>query len=467
MQQALVRSSRTVMTVTRSFFFPPKPSFLFCHSSFCSSPGLPSKSNQQQSPTSTSKIGSPTRVQKLISAQSDPLLAKEIFDFASNQPGFRHSYSSFLVLILKLGRSKHFSLVDDLLVRLKSDKYPVTPTLFSYLIKIYAEADLPEKALKTFYKMLEFNIKPLPKHLNRILELLVSHRNFLRPAFDLFKSAHKYGVLPNTKSYNIMMAAFCLNGDLSIAYKLFNKMFERDVVPDVETYRILMQALCRKSQVNKAVDLLEDMLNKGFVPDSLSYTTLLNSLCRKKKLREAYKLLCRMKVKGCNPDIVHYNTVILGFCREGRAMDAIKVLEDMPSNGCLPNLVSYRTLAGGLCDQGMFDEAKKYVEEMLLKGFSPHFSVSHSLIKGFCNVGKTDEANEVLGELLKHGEVPHIDTWVMILPTICEDYDTERTGKILEEVMKVEIKPDTRIVEAGIRLEDYLIRKIRSRSKRP
>ncbi|PPR88492.1 hypothetical protein GOBAR_AA32199 [Gossypium barbadense] len=457
MLQCFLRFSKTVTTVPCSLTSPINPSFLLFYSS---SPNPPP--NQRQ--PSPSPIASPTRVLKLISAQSDPLLAKEIFDVATTQPGFRHSYSSFLVLILKLGRSKHFSVVDDLLVRLKSDQYRVTPTLFSYLIKIYAEADLPEKALSVFYKMLEFNVKPLPRHLNRILELLVSHRNFIMPAFDLFKTAHKYGVFPNTKSYNILMGAFCLNGDLSIAYKLFNKMFERDVMPDVESFRILMQGLCRKSQVNRAVDLLEDMLNKGFVPDSLSYTTLLNSLCRKKKLREAYKLLCRMKVKGCNPDILHYNTVIFGFCREGRAMDAVKVLEDMPSNGCLPNLVSYRTLVGGLCDQGMFDEAKKYMEEMLSKGFSPDFSVSHALIKGFCSVGKIDAATEVLGEMLEFREVPHTDTWGTIVPTICEDYETEKMEEILEEVMKIEIKRDTRIVEAGIGLEDYLIRKIRNRS---
>ncbi|KAE8657757.1 Pentatricopeptide repeat-containing protein [Hibiscus syriacus] len=214
-------------------------------------------------------------------------------------------------------------------------------------------------------------------------------------------------------------------------------MFEREVVPDVESYRILMQGMCRKSQVNRAVDLLEDMLNKGFVPDSLSYTTLLNSLYRKKKLREAYKLLCRMKVKGCNPDIVHYNTVILGFCIQGRAMDAVKVLEDMPSNVCLPNSVSYRTLIGGLCDQGVFDEAKMLMEEMLAKGFSLHFS-----------------------------EVPHIDTWVTVVPTLCEDYEPERMEEILDEVLKVEIKRNTRIVEAGIGSVDHLIRKTRSKSKR-
>ncbi|KAJ6679903.1 hypothetical protein OIU79_019606 [Salix purpurea] len=411
-----------------------------------------------------SPIGSPSRVQKLIASQSDPLLAKEIFDYASRQPNFQHSYSCYLILILKLGRAKYFSFIDDLLIDLKSKNYPVTPTLFSYIIKIYGEANLPDKALKIFYTILKFDCNPSPKHLNGILEILVSHQNYIKPAFGLFRDAHRYGVFPDTKSYNILIRAFCLDGQLSIAYSLFNQMFRRDVMPDVVSYRILMQALCRKNQVNGAVGLLEDMLNKGYVPDALSYTTLLNSLCRKKKLREAYKLLCRMKVKGCNPDIIHYNKVILGFCREGRAMDACKVLEDMESNGCLPNLVSYRTLVGGLCDQGMFDEAKSHLEEMMLKGFSPHFAVSNALIKGFCNGGKIAEACGVVEELLKHGEAPHTESWVIMVSRICEVDDLQRIGETLDKVMKVELKGDTRIVEAGIGLEEYLIKRIQQKS---
>uniref|UniRef100_A0A5B7BSM2 Putative conserved oligomeric Golgi complex subunit 4 n=1 Tax=Davidia involucrata TaxID=16924 RepID=A0A5B7BSM2_DAVIN len=474
-QPPFLRSCKTAITVLRSTF-PPKVPELALYSSITQQEQQQKKHRRQQDQEprlSKSPIGSPARIEKLIASQKDPLLAKEIFDLASRQPNFRHSYSSFHTLILKLGRSGHFSLMEHLLSLLKSDRsYRVTPSLFSHIIRIYGDARLPDKALNTFYTLVaqdqDLDTLPNSKHLNCVLQVLVAHPNYLRPAFDLFKSAHhRYGISPNTKSYNILMLAFCLNGDLSIAYSLFNQMFKRDdVVPDVESYRILMQGLCRKSQVNKAVDLLEDMLNKGFVPDSLSYTTLLNSLCRKKKLKEAYKLLCRMTVKGCNPDIVHYNTVILGFCRERRALDACKVLEDMPSNGCLPNLVSYRTLVGGLCDQGMYHEAKNYMEEMLSKGFSPHFSVFHALIKGFCNVGKIEEAGGVLGEMLRHGEAPHVDTWVEIIPRICHVDDMVRIGDKLEQVLKVEIKPDTRIVEAGVGLEEYLIRKTRARSRK-
>ncbi|MBA0640381.1 hypothetical protein Goklo_023324 [Gossypium klotzschianum] len=100
-------------------------------------------------------------------------------------------FKSTVIIAIANSFPYHFSLINDLLIRLKSDQYRVTPTLFFYLIKIYAEADLPEKALNVFYKMLEFNVKPLPRNLNRILELLVSHCNFIMPAFDLFKTAHK------------------------------------------------------------------------------------------------------------------------------------------------------------------------------------------------------------------------------------------------------------------------------------
>ncbi|XP_057788234.1 pentatricopeptide repeat-containing protein At4g01400, mitochondrial-like [Salvia miltiorrhiza] len=410
-------------------------------------------------------ICSPARIRKLIASQTDPLLAKEIFDLASHQPNFRHSYATYHTLILKLGRSRHFSLMNAIISSLKSLDYSISPSLFTHIIQIYGDANLPEKALKTFYTILEFNIKPRQKHLNCILEILVANSDFLRPAFDLFRAAHRYGVSPNTNSYNIMMRAFCLNGDLSIAYTLFNHMFKRNVLPDVESYRILMQALCRKSQVNKAVDLLEDMLNKGFVPDTLSYTSLLSSLCRKKKLKEAYKLLCRMKVKGCNPDIVHYNTVISGYCKVGCAADACKVLDDMSSNGCLPNLLSYQNIVGGLCNQGMYDEAKMYIKVMVSKEFRPHLSVVHMLVKGFCKLGKLEDACEVLIELLMHGNVPHTETWAEIVARICEEDDAEAIGEAMKEVVKVEIKSDTRIVDAGVGLEEYLMRKMKSRSR--
>ncbi|KAK6922160.1 Pentatricopeptide repeat [Dillenia turbinata] len=472
MRQQLLHSSKTFIIGIR----PTACSWVLAFHSSIPTP-IPTSHDDQlerQSESSFKSVSyiSSARVGKLIASQSDPLLAKEIFDLASRQPNFHHSLSSILILISKLGRSGHFSLLEKVLADLLRSpaSYSFSPppdALFTLVLRIYRDAQKPREALQTFYSIPKFNCKPLPKHLNLALEALVIHPSSIQTAFDLFKVAHsRYEVAPNTKSYNILMRAFCLRGDISVAYSLFNQMFKRDVVPSVESYRILMQALCRKSQVNTAVDLLEDMLNKGFVPETLTYTTILNSLCRKKKLKEAYKLLCRMKVKGCNPDIIHYNTVILGFCREGHAIDACKVLDDMSSNGCLPNLTSYRTLVSGLCAEGLLDEAKYYMEEMMSKGLSPHFSVFHDLIRGLCNVGKVEEACGVLEKMLRHGEAPHRDTWESVVPMICEVDEMMKSANILEEALKIEITPLTRLVEAGVGLERYVIQRIRAKSKR-
>ncbi|XP_031499120.1 pentatricopeptide repeat-containing protein At4g01400, mitochondrial [Nymphaea colorata] len=395
--------------------------FSFSSSASSSSSSLPS-----------SQMGSPAHVQKLIASQDDPLLAKEIFDLASRQPGFRHSYSAFHTLIVKLGRSNHFSLMDSLLRRLKSESYPVTPGLFVDIMQIYCNAKMLDDAVKTFLRMPEFNCKPLTKHFNSLLRVLIDH-NQIRMAYSLFQNSDSLGISPNIQTFNILIKAFCLNNKLSIAYSLFNQIFKRDMIPDVECYRILMQGLCRKSQVKTAFNLLDDMLNKGFVPDGLTYTSLLNSLCRKKKLREAYKLLCRMKVKGCNPDILHYNTLIVGFCREGRGQEAQKVLDQMPANGCNPNAVSYRTLINGLCKQSLLEEAKAYLDRMVSLGLDPHCSTFHSLIHGYCQGYRIEEACGIVELMLKGGFVPHIQSWEAVVPRICD----EDGGVMFDEVVKM------------------------------
>lgn len=116
--------------------------------------------------------------------------------------------------------------------------------------------------------------------------------------------------------------------------------------------------------------------------------------------------------------------------------------------------MSYRTLVSGLCSQGLYDEAKSYLDLMMAKGFSPHVSVWYSLINGLCNVGKIEDACAVLDGMLKSGEAPHYDTWMDVVSRVCE-VETER----LEKVLKVDIEPHTRIVDAGVGLQEYLVKK--------
>ncbi|XP_042407278.1 pentatricopeptide repeat-containing protein At4g01400, mitochondrial-like [Zingiber officinale] len=404
-------------------------------------------------------IGSPARIHRLIAAQADPLLAKEIFDVASSlRPDLPLRPSSLHSLILKLARGGHFSASSSLLRRLPSP----SPALLSSLFLTFSRLGRPDLALYTFRRLVSSpspSTPPRPKLFRRLLSALAAHPSSLPSALSLLKSSPSFGVPHSVRAHNVLIHAFARTGNVAVAYSLFNRLFALDLAPDTSTYRILMQALCRKSQVSTACNLLDDMLNKGYTPDALTYTTLLNSLCRKKRLREAYKLLCRMKVRGCNPDIVHYNTLIVGLCRQGRPLDACKVLEDMPDKGCFPNLVSYSTLIHGLCAQGQYDQGLAYLELMLSKELVPHFSVAHALVKGLCSVGKVEEACRVMEATLRHGVAPHVDTWDLVVAGVCDDDMEQLMDYIRKVANEEEWRKNTRIVQVGRGLNEYMVNK--------
>ncbi|WOK95162.1 hypothetical protein Cni_G03869 [Canna indica] len=437
---------------TRMVLRHPLLSNLICSSAFAN-----------QATPLTPSIGSPARIHKLIAAQSDPLLAKEIFEVASSlRPDLPIRSTSHHSLILKLARAGHFSAALSLLRRLPSP----SPALLSSLFLAFSRLRRPDLALSAFRRLLASpSSPPRPKLFRRLLSALAAHSSSLPAALSLLKSCSSFGVPHSVRAHNVLIHAFARAGNVAVAYSLFNRIFTLGLAPDVTTYRILMQALCRKSQVGTASDLFEDMLNKGYVPDSLAYNTLLNSLCRKKRLHEAYKMLCRMKVRGCNPDIIHYNTVIVGLCREGKPLDACKVIEDMPDNGCLPNLVSYTTVIHGLCSRGLYEQAHGYLEVMVGKGLIPHFSAFHALVKGFCSVGKTEEACKVLETMLLKGVAPHVETWDLIVAGICDD-DREKLGDYVRKMINEEAwRKSTRITQVGCGLEEYMIRRSRYRTR--
>nr|UPT48481.1 pentatricopeptide repeat protein AaPPR152 [Agave angustifolia] len=423
-------------------------------------PNPPSSSSLSGSNKCPSPSLSPSRIRKLISSQSDPLMAKEIYLLSSSSSSPTNSPTPTLTLILKLARSPKFAHHSLSLLRHLPSPL-LSPSLLSSLALTFASLSRPDLTLSllnrhssSIPRLLQSSNSSDIKHFNRLLSALSSHPSSLAAALSLLRSSPS----PSVRSFNILIAAFSRTNtncnNLSIAYSLFNAMFALNLRPDADSYRFLMQSLCRKSQLRTALDLLDDMLNKGLLPDAPSYTTILNTLCRKKRLREAYKMLCRMKVKGCNPDIVHYNTVILGFCREGRPLDACKVFEDMSNAGCLPNLVTYTTLVNGLCWQGLLEAANGYLEEMLGKGLTPHFSVFHGLIKGFCGLGKVEEACTALEAMLRLGVSPHLDTWLVVVAGICDD-DRDKLDKDLikvllnEELCKRGIKIVTRMQVPG------------------
>ncbi|KAL0435002.1 UNVERIFIED_CONTAM: Pentatricopeptide repeat-containing protein, mitochondrial [Sesamum radiatum] len=199
-------------------------------------------------------IGSRARIHKLIASQSDPLLAKEIFDLACRQPNFQHSYATYHSLILKLGRSHNFSLMHAVLSSLKSHNYSISPSLFTHIIEIYGDAKLPEKVLKTFYTILEFNIKPRTKP-QLHSQLLLTVTSF---------------------SLHSISLGYCKVGRAADACKVLDDMPSNGCLPNLLSYQSIVGGLCNQGD---ACEVLFELLRHGNSPHADTWAEILPSIC--------------------------------------------------------------------------------------------------------------------------------------------------------------------------------------------
>lgn len=369
---------------------------------------------------------SPARLHKLVTSQSDPLLALELVTVTS--PTTTPHLATLHVLLLRLSRRRdHLPHALALLRRLPSPPSP--RLLLPLLLSVLRLRRPPHLFLSTFNSLFVSGPRPLPLHpqlLLRLLSALSSTASHFPSALHLLRLVSSRLSLPAPlvlASHNLLIDAAARSGHLAVSLSLFHRLRSVHVSPDADTYRTLTQSLCRRGQVRTAATLLDEMLHRGIPADPLAYTTVLNALCRKKQLREAYRLLCLMRGRGVSPDIVHYNTVIVGMCREGRPLDACKVVGDMVESGCTPNVVTYSTVVNGLCVSGLYDKAEAYLEDMAGKGLVPHFSVFHSVIKGCCAVGKVEEAARIVNRMLDLGMTPHVETWSSVITSLCNEED--------------------------------------------
>ncbi|KAL5206589.1 hypothetical protein ABZP36_034798 [Zizania latifolia] len=380
---------------------------------------------------------SPARLHKLVTSQSDPLLALELVTVTS--PTTVPHPATLHALLLRLSRRRdHLPHALALVRRLPSPPSP--RILLQLLLSAFRLRRLPHLFLSTFQSLFVSGPRPLPLHpqlLLRLLSVLSSTGSYFPSALHLLRLVCSSLPLPEPlvlASHNLLIDAAARSGHLAVSLSLFHRLRSLHVSPNADTYRILTQSLCRKGQVRTAATLLDEMLHRGIPADPLAYTSVLNALCHKKQLREAYRMLCLMRGRGVSPDIVHYNTVIVGMCREGRPLDACKVIGDMMESGCIPNVMTYATVVNGLCVSGLYGKAEAYLEDMAGKGFVPHFSVFHSVIKGCCAVGKIEEAARMITRMLELGMAPHAETWSSVIRSICNDDDNVEV--VLLQMMK-------------------------------
>ncbi|ESQ30084.1 hypothetical protein EUTSA_v10011454mg [Eutrema salsugineum] len=414
------------------------------------------------------------RLASLLRREKDPSTAIKLFrnpDPVSTNPSrpFRYSLLCYDIIITKLGRSKMFDELDQVLLQLKSDTRIVpTEILFCNVISYFGHGRLPSRALHVFDEMPQYRCKPTVKSVNSLLNALLKCGDFDKMK-EILSKIDKFGD-PDACTYNILIHGCSLSGRFDDALMLFDEMVKRKVKPTSVTFGTLIHGFCKNSMVKEALKMKHDMLKVyGVSPTAHIYASLVKALCQIGELSLAFKLkdeayegkinvdsaifstlisslikaarsdevsgiLEEMRAKGCKPDTVTYNVLINGFCVENDFESAYRVLDEMVEEGLKPDVISYNMILGALFRIQNWKEATYLFEDMPRRGCVPDILSYRIVFDGLSEALQFEEAEVILEEMLFKGYKPRRDRLERFLQRLCESGKLEILGKVIRSL---------------------------------
>ncbi|KAL5717753.1 hypothetical protein ACHQM5_010721 [Ranunculus cassubicifolius] len=245
--------------------------------------------------------------------------------------GCRPCIISYSTIIQAYCNQFNFRKVYELLDEMEANGH--IPNVVTYTILMYSltKSNEFEEALQVYEKMKSVKCKPDTLFYNALIHVL-GRAGQLREASHVFEvEMPMNGIIPNTSTYNTMIAMFCHHSQEQNALWILDEMEKSKFCkPDLKTYNPLLKLCFRTGKTDNDLSMLiNDMINKHHLSLDLStYTLLIHGLCRADKCERAYILLEEMISREITP---RYQTcrLLLDEVQQKNMTDVSDRIEDL------------------------------------------------------------------------------------------------------------------------------------------
>lgn len=281
----------------------------------------------------------PEELANLMAQQDDPFVCLELFNWASQQPRFKHGICTYHIVIKKLGVAQMYQEMDDIVNQVLSLSHFGNEALFNTIIYFFTEARKLTRAINIFNHMKSsrnLDCRPSIRTYNILFSAFLSRgRNsyinhvYMDTVRFLFRQMVNDGIEPDIFCLNSMVKGYVLSLHVNDALRIFHQMgVVYNCLPNAFTYDYLIHGLCAQERTYNAMELCSEMKTKGFVPSSKSYNSLVNALALSGEIDEAVKYLWEMIEQRGSADFITYRTILDEVCRRGRVEEAMKLLKE-------------------------------------------------------------------------------------------------------------------------------------------
>ncbi|KAL6983841.1 hypothetical protein U1Q18_017215 [Sarracenia purpurea var. burkii] len=244
--------------------------------------------------------------------------------------GCRPCVISYSTIIQSYCHHSSFHKVYELLDDMQAQGCPPNVVTYTTIMYSLAKSEEFEEALQIPERMKSVGCKPDTLFYNALIHTLGRAKR-LQEAVHVFEvEMPKLGVIPNTSTYNSMIAMFCHHAEHLKAFNILKGMENSPFCkPDAQSYYPLLKSCFKTGKTDSWLSrLLDDMLNKHHISlDISAYTLLIHGLCRANKCEWAYLLFEEMIGQGITP---RYQTcrLLLDEIKQNNMYDAADRIED-------------------------------------------------------------------------------------------------------------------------------------------
>ncbi|MED6215570.1 hypothetical protein PIB30_114996, partial [Stylosanthes scabra] len=108
---------------------------------------------------------------------------------------------------------------------------------------------------------------------------------------DALRIFHQMGVVyncqPNAFTYDYLIHGLCAQSRTKNAEELCHEMKTKGFIPSGKSYNSLVNALALGGEIEEAVSYLWEMTEKQRSVDFITYRTVLDEICRRGRVQEA------------------------------------------------------------------------------------------------------------------------------------------------------------------------------------
>ncbi|XP_031282627.1 pentatricopeptide repeat-containing protein At5g18390, mitochondrial isoform X3 [Pistacia vera] len=295
--------------------------------------------------------------------------------------------------------------------------YSPTSLEFEQLIKTLAHHKRYQSMWKIFELMKKSHLSLSSETLCFVVEEFGKH-GLVDNAVEIFNKSEVFNCEKSVALYNSLLFALCEVKLFHGAYALIRRMVRKGVVPDKRTYMILVNAWCSSGKLREAQEFLQEMSDKGFNPPVRGRDLLIQGLLNAGYLESAKQMVSKMIKQGFLPDIETFNSLIETICKSGEVEFCVDMYYNACRLGLCVDINTYKILIPAVSKIGMIDEAFRLLNNLVEDGHKPFPSLYAPIIKGMFRRGQFDDGFCFFSEMKIKGHPPNRPVYTMLI-TMC------------------------------------------------